>query len=81
MMTITQTKQLLNELSYLVMASTANAFISPCLVVCVVRFASVHSQSKSAFLINSSLNYCILYIFFLSMPKILFSFASAIDFF
>lgn len=50
-------KQLLNELSYLVMANTANAFIFRCLVVCVVRFASVHSQRKSAFLINSSLGF------------------------
>lgn len=64
MMVITKTKQLLNELSYLVMASTAIAFISPCLVVCVVRFASVHSQSKSAFLINSALRTLLFFLFY-----------------
>lgn len=78
MTAITKTKQLLNELSYLVMANTVNAFISPSLVVCVVRFASVHSQSKSAFLINSTLNYSV---FFFSTPKMPFSIASSIDFF
>lgn len=69
MMAITKMKQLLNELSCLVMANTANAFIFRCLVVCVVRFASVHTQRKSAFLINSSLNcYCVFF-FFLSDTK------------
>lgn len=64
MMAITKMKQLLNYLSYLVMANTANAFIFRCLVVCVIIFASVHSQRKSAFLINSSLNrYCVLFSF------------------
>ena len=68
MMAITKMKQLLNELSYLVMATIANAIISPCLAVCVARFASVHSRSKSASLINSSLNYRMLF-FFLSAAK------------
>lgn len=81
MMAITKKKQLLNELRYLVMANTANAFISPCLVMCVVRFVSVHSQSKSAFLINSTFNYCIpFFCFSFSTSKMSFSIASVIDF-
>lgn len=79
MMAITKTKQLLNELSYLVMASTANAFISLCSVVCVARFASVHSRanlhSQSIALSTPAL----LFSSFFTMPRIPPSLASAID--
>lgn len=48
---ITKMKRLLNELSYLVMATTANAFIYPCLVVCV-RIASVYPSTEQSCIPN-----------------------------
>lgn len=51
MMAITKTKQLLNELGYLVMASTANAFISP-LLSCVCRQICFSSFTEQICILN-----------------------------
>lgn len=76
MTAITKTKQLPNELSYLVMATAANETISPRLAVCVTRFDLVYLKSKLAF--NSSVTTVPLYSF--GCQGIPFSFALAIDF-
>lgn len=71
-MAITKAKQLLNELSYLVMALSANAFIATPLKMCVLSDLLDFIENKSASLINSIRNCC--------KPKISSSFAQAIDF-